>query len=422
MSIGISLGIRGYFKMEAVNSVTGKKRLLADWFPNKVLTSGRNEIAKRSQWASDGSFCQVGTGSVPPLTTDTALGGPVAGGSTTTQQAHTNGAQATEPYYGWDRYTYRFAVFGVEYNLSEVGVGWGSTADLFTRSLIINPGGQAVTVTVKDDEFLDVTYELRYYPPLHDVLDTIVLDSVTYDVIIRPSEVNDPTYWSDNIGEQIDVETGLPTPFDAWDGDIGTVLQSPSGDNDPIDGTAISLGYGNNDLYLDVQASCGINGWLPAGGDVRCVTASFKGGRYQIQFDSQSVPGSGVPKTILQTMSLTFRLAWGGVDANAHWAMEAANDVTTPTSGAWNTNLAQTLLRINWTDSDAGDQQLEIQFENGALVTIVETADATKWISYRLSSGYTEDTDWTEYTVAVEDSGGGGPTAGQGCTLRGVNI
>ncbi|GAI18080.1 unnamed protein product, partial [marine sediment metagenome] len=172
----------------------------------------------------------------------------------------------------------------------------------------------------------------------------------------------------------------------------------------------------------DFQASCGSTGWLPAGGEIRSVVCSTKGGRFQTQFDSQSVPGSGVPKTNLQTMSLTWRLAWGGVDFNGHWAMEAANDVTTPTSGAWNTNLAQTLLRINWTDSDAIDEMLEIQLENGALVTIAETADVTKWISYRLSSGYTEGTDWTEYTVAVEDSGGGGPTVGQPCTLRGVNI
>ena len=423
MSINVSLGMRGYFKMVAVNSITGKERLLADWFPNKVLTAGRNEIAQRSQWASDGSFCQIGTGSTPPLTTDTALEGQVSpGGSTTTEQAHTNGAQASEPYYGWDRFTYRFAVFGTEYNVSEVGVGWASTAALFTRSLIVDANGVRVTPTVKDDEFLDVTYELRYYPPLHDVLDTIVLDSITYDVIIRASEVNDPTYWSDSIGEQIDVALGTPSPFDAYDGDIGTIIQSPSGGSDAIDGTPVALAYGNNDLYLDVQASCGINGWLPAGGDIRCVVCSMKGGRYQIQFDSQSVPGSGVPKTVLQTMSLTFRLAWGGVDFNGHWAMEAADNVTTPTSGAWNTNVAQTLLRINWTDSDAIDEMLEIQLENGALVTIVETLDATKWISYRLSSVYTEGTDWTEYTVAQEGIGGGGPTVGQGCTLRGVNI
>jgi hypothetical protein len=350
------------------------------------------------------------------------LGGQVSpGGSTTTGQAHTNGAQASAPFYGWDRYTYRFAEFGTEYNLNEVGVGWGATADLFTRSRIISPTGEEVTVTVKDDEFLDVTYELRYYPPLVDIIGTITLNGVDYDTITRPAEVNNPTYWSDNIGEQIDVEIALPDPFDAYDGDLGTILQSPSGDNDAIEGTPIALAYGNNDLYLDMQASCGVNGWLPAGGEIRCVVASLKGGRYQTQFDDQASPGDGVPKTDLQTMSLTWRLSWAGVYASADWTMQAASDSVTPTTGNWNTNLAATLLRINWTDDAVVDERLEIQFEDGALVRIVETGDNSKWADYRLSSSYTEDTDWTEYTVAEEDSAGGGPTVGQLCTLRGVS-
>ena len=304
------LGVKGFFKLEAINKFSGKKRLLADWFENKVLDSGRNEIAQRGQWASDGSFCQVGTDATIPVAGDTSLFGYIAG--TNVEQEHTFGAQATPPHFGWDRFTYRFPVGSTAANLSEAGVGWGASgATLFTRALIEDGAGNQITVTPLADEILDVSYELRYYPPLADSDGTILLDGVNYDTKTRASEVNNTTYWAENIGEQLGVENLLPNAFTAYDGDIGSITQSPSGLTDDIEGVPLAAAYLNNSFQLDIQASCGINGWLPTG-DIRCVTCTLKGGRYQTRFTATDGPNIGgpVPKTNLQTMSLTWQLAW----------------------------------------------------------------------------------------------------------------
>jgi hypothetical protein len=308
--ITCQIGLKGFLKFEAINKFSGHKRILADWFPNTVLDSGRNEIAKRGQWASDGSYCQVGTDSTPSDVSQTALLGWVAG--TNTQEAHTFGAQGSAPYYGWDRYTYRFAAGDTAANLNEAGVGWAvDGATLLTRARIIDGAGDPTTVTPLADEILDVTYELRYYAPTADVDDTITLDGIDYDTKTRASQVNDETYWASHIGEQMTVSLGDPDPFDAYDGAIGTTIQSPDGSNVDIDGTPFASAYSNNSYELDINANCGINGWLPPS-DIRCIVCTTKAGRFQTQFTATSGGdiGGPIPKTNLQTMSLTWRLAW----------------------------------------------------------------------------------------------------------------
>ncbi|KAK6697116.1 hypothetical protein SNK04_014381 [Fusarium graminearum] len=83
--------------------------------------------------------CRVGTGSTAPAVTDTALANQVA--TTTTVSARTSGVQATTPYFGWFRSTYRFAPSGTAQNLAEVGVATLATGGLFSRALIVDGGG-----------------------------------------------------------------------------------------------------------------------------------------------------------------------------------------------------------------------------------------------------------------------------------------
>ena len=49
--------IKGFMKLEAVNPVTGARRLLADWFPNQILLSGMAIMDTRDDWLT---WCQVG--------------------------------------------------------------------------------------------------------------------------------------------------------------------------------------------------------------------------------------------------------------------------------------------------------------------------------------------------------------------------
>lgn len=432
MGMNIGIDIKGLFKIEALKAVCDERgnqvydetglpmgvestrRILADWFHNRVLTSGRNEIGTNNNWLST---CQVGTDNTAPLTGQTSLLGLVA--DTSAIHSPAEGAQGTAPYYGWKRVTYRFTAGETAANLNEVGVGWGASgATLFTRALIVDLFGAPTTVTPLADEILDVTYEMRYYPPMVDTIGSIVLNAITYDTITRASSVNNSGYQAGHIGEVMGMNNSDGGGFYAYDGAIGTVLQNPNGTSDQIVGTPLNLTYSNNSFQRDIQAPCQITGWN-LGSGIRCISCPTTAGRYQTQFTAN--PGGGpVPKTASQSMSLTWRLSWAGLDMTGDWTMATAG-ASTPATGEWNTNAGKTLLRINWTDGDAEDRQLHLQTENGALIKVVETAVPTKWANYRVSSAYTEGTDWTEYTVSEEATAGGGPTVGEVCTLRTVN-
>lgn len=304
----VPIGLKGRVRMDAIHKFSGKRRVLANWFPNKVLDAGRNYIGSNNSWIQ---ACQVGTDNTPPSASDTGLGAYHAG--TSTIQYDLDGAQASSPYFGWLRRTYRFPVGATAANLSEAGFGWatGAGANLFSRCLIVDGTGTPTTVTPLADEILDVTYELRYYPPLSDVNGTIVLNSITYDTIVRASLVNSSTWQSDNIGiAKMGVRwSGDGSWFNAYDGNLGTLIQSPSGSSANLSsGTPYDRAYGNNDYYIDMVVPAGTTAWV-LGAGIRSVVISTNMGRFQTQFDAQGT-GNRIPKTGGNTLELEWRVSW----------------------------------------------------------------------------------------------------------------
>lgn len=307
--IVIPISVQGYFKFEAINYFSGVKRTLADWFPNKILDQGRNYIGSNSGWLN---HCQVGTDSTPPTASDTAIGGYVAG--TSQIESDLYDAQATAPYYGYRRRRYRFAVGTTAANLSEAGVGWASTSgsNLFTRALIVDGNGDPTTVTPLADEILDVTYELRYYPPLTDVTGTITLDGTVYDTIVRACAVNSASEQGQPIGSEVDPYAlgGGWGGWGAFDGNIGTLIQSPSGTGAGLQSgqTPSSVTYSNNSYQKEVYVNSGQSGWV-LGAGIRSVKITTTLGSFQTQFDAQGT-GNTIPKTGANDLQLRWMLSW----------------------------------------------------------------------------------------------------------------
>jgi len=423
-----ALGMQGLFKFEVfkgtvvdgkVVETSGSRRVVADWFPNLILDAGRNIMNDHSNWATGGSACQVGTSGTVPTTADTGLIGFVIG--TTNIHDSSFGSEATPPYFGWEQTTYRFIPGEATGNLSEVGVGWSALTGpyLISRALITDGLGAPTTITVLADEYLDVTYQLRYYPPLEDVEGTITLNGVVYNTITRASSVNSELGL--RVGTALGEYSPTPASWQAYDGNIGSLVQAPSGTSAACDNADQSnQPYSNNSYEIDMLCNCGATGWN-LGAGIRSIRISTTAGNFQTQFNAQS-DDSRIPKDINFTMSMTWKLTWAGWYWAYAYEKQANSDSVTPTTGNWNYNTAKTLLRINWDDAGAVDRQVKLQVETDVLFRITEDGDATKWAQFRGSVLYSEGADWTEYAGAIETEQNGGPTTGQACTITAVDF
>ena len=281
----------GWFKIEATRP-DGTRRVLADWFPNLILNGGLDRVGDNTDYMN---WCQVGSGSTAPVATQTALVNRIAG--TSTRQSSVEGAQASAPYYGWFRRTYRFAQGVAAGNLSEVGVGWATSGSLFSRALILDGGGSPTTITVLSDEVLDVTYELRRYPGTVDLTGTVVLDGVTHNWVSRVSGVTLAASWGGAWRTALDYAS-------AHSGDIGDVTASaPSGTSRNLSVT--NLAYSSGSYARAATVSAGLNDSNLSGGIRSILIFSYAGsGNYQIQFNP------AIPKDNTKVLSLTIQHTW----------------------------------------------------------------------------------------------------------------
>lgn len=308
----INTGMKGFLRLQTINKYTGEITSDTGFFPNKLLLAGMNIMADRSDWMD---YCHVGTDGTDPLATDTGLLGYHTGTGALSPAGVTWGTQASAPYYGWKRKTFRFPAGTVEANLSEVGVGWtdGSVDQntLISRAKILDPvSGLPTTITPLADELLDVTYELRYYPPLVDVVGPqITLNGVVYNTITRAANVTGGR-WSQDIGEAI----GQYSPFDsswaAFNGTIGTILTGPNGvQYDSDNHNHYNSAYSNNSYERQVNCAVGATGWNASGG-IRSVRFQTTAGEYQTEFSAVS-DGSAIPKTSLYLLRMAWMIGWG---------------------------------------------------------------------------------------------------------------
>ena len=274
-----NVGVKSFFKIEAavplhegdVYAVDGDKpgsrRLLADWFPNTVLDTGRHAMASQN-WLS---WCQVGTNNTEPQVTDTGLLGWINGTSTQPFAAQI-GAQPGVPYYGWKRLTFRHAQGSVAAILNEVAVGWGSGSaggECTTRALILNSVGAQVPVVPLPNEYLDVTVEFRCYPPASDFTSVtpVNFDGVDYDYTVRALAVTDATAWASRLGSPVTNVCTSNSAWSAYDGVLGAVTAStPVGTPASSDNSNAYNGTYLNNYQLTMGMNVGPTGWVLGAG------------------------------------------------------------------------------------------------------------------------------------------------------------
>lgn len=304
-------GVKGFYKLEAVNAKTGKVRLLADWFPNLITNLGLDYMASNSNYLR---YCYVGSGSATPAITDTGLNTHVAtfdaGLYNTGLTLNTQNFNNATPYYRYNIRTYRFGAGVAAGNLSEVGVGWGASHSgyTFSRALILDTYGNPTTITVLSDEYLDVTYEFRMYPLETDVTGNVTLTGnkgATYAYTIRPGNIAYlPNESAQYFPIAINYIYGGSTTLDpkCSDAAIGIITAALAGS----DCTQTWAAYTNGTYYRDTTITMGLTvGNFGTG--IQKLGLYIAACGWQVGFNPV------IAKTSSDIVTITLRISWARV-------------------------------------------------------------------------------------------------------------
>lgn len=284
----------GIYSFKAVSAITGEERDLGEVSdsPNMIMNSGLDALGTSQLLFNT---IVVGTSSSTVLATQTSLGNQIA--STTTIQAQSDGTNTTSPQYGWTSITMRFGQGVAAGNLTEVGI-YTSSGVLFSRALIVDSSNNPTTLTILSDEYLDVTYQFRWFPNLNDVTTTVVLGGNTYNVTARPMNVNNLTY-----GGYFNY--GLAAIYSQdncfWQGTIGSITTQPSG-SQYFEYPSIQ-NYTNGTYQLTNVFSAGLNNANFSGG-IQALSWSTSKGQIQIGFSP------AIPKDTFTILTLNITIQW----------------------------------------------------------------------------------------------------------------
>lgn len=184
-----TMGMSGHFRIEAraPHRYKGARKLAE--FDNLILNSGlaRAVVAAPSLIFSGGGV-QLGTGTTPPAVTDTTLTAPSKYFTGTGPGATASYVPGPPPYWQYT-HVWRANPGEATGTFSEIGVGWNNGANLWSKALIVDGGGSPTTITILADEYLDVYYTLKEYPPTADVTGTTVISGTSYDWVMRSARV-----------------------------------------------------------------------------------------------------------------------------------------------------------------------------------------------------------------------------------------
>lgn len=255
-------------------------------FNNIVLNQG---LARLGVGAIE-TYCRVGSGSSTPEATQTQLDQQVASTSNITETSYSvNVARG----YNYITRKYRFDTGVAAGNLTEVGVGWGSTgATLYNRAMIRDTSNNPTTVTVLADEVLDIFVELRSYTPLTTSRAPITISGTVYEIYYKPLITNKSSAFSS--AYQCNSATG-------YTGAIQDTNSYPAGASDNFGVT--NNAYVPGSLERSFSIYWGLNQGNAA--PLKTVVIETPYCTYQAQIEPP------IPKTAETVLKLSFKVGWG---------------------------------------------------------------------------------------------------------------
>jgi hypothetical protein len=229
----------------------------------------------------------------------------IFGGRSTTIQTTSQSAQSSSPYYFSNTWTYRFTAGALNGNYTEVGVGWANST-MFSRALITPDGVNPEAFPVQIDEQLDVSYQLRVYPPSESDWGAGVynISGTNYDVFGRLSTATTTPNGTLEVGafDAAPLNAGVTTG--TYSGTVGPITGSPSGTQAAASTYAFAT-YSNNSYTRQATVTAGLTAGNVAGG-IRAIRSHAQSLGYYVQY--QFTPA--IPKDSTKTLALTFQCTW----------------------------------------------------------------------------------------------------------------
>lgn len=296
-TLKVGCSVEGSYSFKAIKA-DGTERDLSEFIAsdhkNMILDSGLDVFGKDNVSLMRG--CSVGVGFDPVLPTQTTLSNQVA--STQTKQQQVSGRTTTPPYFAYSRVIFRFGQGVAQGNLTEVG-SYASNGVLISRALIVDSAGNPATLTVLPDEYLDVTYELRFYQNLEDSVLDLSMYGLDFQVRIRPSNVTS----SSGFGADSNLLTYQSwTDTYVYNGAIGPITGGPTGSNLGFYLRSFTP-YTDGTYKRGIIKSFGLNDANLSGG-IKSMFFSFNIQSWQAEFNPP------IPKDAFKTLSLTFTIEW----------------------------------------------------------------------------------------------------------------
>jgi hypothetical protein len=289
----------------------GQPRIKIADFKNLILDVGLNAIG--SYYIAPIRYCFVGTGTSTPAVTQAQLDAPSHSSGLSVSRGYDFFVDGSEPYTQCP-FTGRFApgAFGGNVNLAEIGIGPNSTnTGLFSRARILDLTGTPTTITVLADEYLDIEYVIKMYPPLIDLTGSVLISGVNYNWTSRASMISSISYWRPGMLNAINNPFMYSVTAYTNVTALGTIYQGISGSGMTQAGaTTAALPYLDNSLRRESTASWSLTQANSTNG-ISGFTMSFGNATYGGIASYQMQVNPPIPKDETKSMILNFATSWG---------------------------------------------------------------------------------------------------------------
>lgn len=283
-------------------------------FKNKITDIGLECVG--TGWPS--VYAYVGTGTTPSRTTDIAMGNWRATASSVAGRTLTR--QTTTPYWNQASAVFRFNPGKATGNLTEVGTGWsnvtsaGASNYLWSRELIKDDAGNPITLTILDDEYLEVTYSLRWYPVITDVTGSFELSSVPYTYTARPFDINSwclsyVTTWGEVGGPSLTKLVGGSPSFSSLPSLTG--LTGFTGSTSIVTGRTTANAYVPGSLRRTTTVSITPSEANFTGGITGIEVSNRTSNSFFAFYRWQVILNPPIPKTADNGLTLNLQISWG---------------------------------------------------------------------------------------------------------------